>query len=67
MNQIVAMSGWSLLALLTLFLGFFSAYEGGVTSVGAAVALWLISGAVVVRLVVPTFASLITRQEEGML
>lgn len=62
-NKIVAMVGWSLLAVFLLLLGIFAAFEHNAAGAGVAIVLWVASCALIVRRAVPILASLIAGEE----
>jgi len=64
MNRILAMLGWFLLATFLLILGIIAASERNAASIGAAIVLWVISCALIVRRAVPILASLIAGEEK---
>ena len=65
MKRILAMLGWFLLAIILLLLGIIAAFQHNTVSMGAAIMLWLISFALLVRRAIPILASLIAGEEQG--
>jgi hypothetical protein len=58
-NTALAMLGWFLLAFVLLLLGAIAAFERSAESTAAAIVLWVVSCALIVRRAIPILASLL--------
>jgi len=63
MNRILAMLGWFLLAIFLLLLGIIAVFEHNAASTAAAIVLWIISFALLVRRAIPILALLIAGEK----